>query len=345
MSFDDLRFLHLLWIVLGLIGLAAYGFARKRMAMARFASADLLSSLSPRVSPARQRLKSVYMIVGLVFIVAGLMGPRWGEELREFRRKGIDIMVCLDVSRSMLAGDIVPNRLDRAKADIRDLLSILPGDRIGLIAFAGKAELKCPLTIDYGFYRLVLDEIDTSSVAVGGSLIGDAIRLASSSFTDQVKNHKVILVITDGEDHESFPTGAAGDAYEEHGIRVFTIGLGDAAAGQRIPVNGPDGQTAFLQYEGQEVWSKLDPEMLTRMAVVGGGAYVPAGTRNIDIEGIYNEHIATLDEREFEAATKVGQVPRFQWFVAAALVILLLETLTAEWRPVHGETQKLRKVA
>lgn len=345
MSFDDLRYLHLLWVVLALIGLYVYGFARKRKAMLVFASANLLSSLSPRVSPIRQKIKASYVVLALGFIVAALIGPRWGEEFREFRRKGIDIMVCLDVSRSMLAEDIHPNRLDRAKADIRELLSILPGDRIGLIAFAGKSEVKCPLTIDRGFYRLVLDEIDTNSVPVGGSLIGDAIRLASSSFTDNIKNHKVIIVITDGEDHESFPADAARDAYEEHGIRVFTIGLGSVATGQRIPIHTPEGQVAFLQYEGKEVWSKLDPETLTKMAVVGGGAYVPAGTRSIDIEGIYNEHIATLDEREFETAMKIQQVSRFQWFAAAALLLLLLETSTAEGRPAHVQKPLLRKVA
>jgi len=345
MSFDDLRYLHLLWAVLALAGLMVFGFARKRQATLRFASVNLFPSLMPTVSATRQKIKAVYVVLALVFIVAALIGPRWGEEFQEFRRKGIDIMVCLDVSRSMLADDIVPSRLERAKADIRDLLSVLPGDRIGLIAFAGKPEVKCPLTIDYGFYRLVLDEIDTHSVAVGGSLLGDSIRLASTSFSDDVKNHKVIIVITDGDDHESFPVDAARDAYEEKGIRVFTIGLGDAVDGHRIPVQTPDEQIAFLQYEGQEVWSKLDPHILTQMAVVGGGAYVPAGTKSIDIEGIYHEHIAALDQREFEATTKIRKVARFQWFVAAALALLLLETFTSPGRPAGVQTAPLRKVA
>lgn len=337
MSFDELRHLHLLWVVVALAGVYLYGFAQKRRALQRFATANLFAQLMPTVSGLKQRFKAVLTLAAMALIVFALVGPRWGRYVEEVRRRGIDIMICLDASRSMLAEDIAPNRLERAKMDVRELLRVLPGDRVGLITFGGKPVLKCPLTADYGYYRLMLDEISSDSVPVGGSMIGDAVRKAADSFDDKEKNHKAIVLITDGEDHDSYPGDAARDAFEQKGIRVFTIGIGDAAEGQRIPIQ-QNGRKAYLQYEGQEWWSKMNPETLREMGVRGGGAYVPAGTANIDIEGIYRDHIATLEKKEFEERKIVRQRPQFQWFAGLAFLLLVLETMTSERK--HPATQR-----
>jgi Ca-activated chloride channel family protein len=231
----------------------------------------------------------------------------------------------------MLAEDVVPNRLARAKQDVVDLLRVLPGDRVGLVTFAGTATLSCPLTTDYGFFRLALEEVGTHSTARGGSLIGDAIRKAVDCFDDRLKKYKAIILITDGDDHESLPVEAARDACQNHGIKIYTIGIGDADEGRRVPVE-QDGQKVYLQYEGQEVWSKMNPGLLATLAREGDGAYVPAGTANIDLDQIYKRHIAPQERREFGEERVKRYRHQFQWFVAAALVFLLVESFLSERR-------------
>jgi len=329
-SFEYRELLHLLWLVpvLGLV--FAYGFARKSQALRRFASVNLLGHLMPHVSPGRQRLKAVLVLAAAALLAVAATGPRWGQEYKTLPRKGIDLMVVLDVSRSMLAEDIAPSRLERAKEELKDLGEVLPGDRIGLVTFAGAPSLACPLTINYGAFRMVLDEVDVKSAPRGGTLIGDAVRLAADSFVDRIKEHKAILVITDGEDHERYPVEAAQSAYEKQGIRVFTVGLGDPRKGARIPA-GAEGRQ-YLVHDGQEVWSKMNAKDLEEMAAVAGGAYFGAATRDIDFREIYRVIDAKVREREMEVTQKQVLIPRFMWFAGAALALLMLETLIAERR-------------
>lgn len=327
--FDNLQYLHLLWLVPVLAGVFAAGFAMKNRALRAFASANLLGTLLPNVSRRRQWFKAALVLAAVAFLIISLVGPRWGTYWEDVHAKGLDLMICLDVSKSMLAGDVKPSRLERAKQDIRDLVSALPGDRVGLVAFAGKPSMKCPLTIDYGFFRLVLDDINTGAAPLGGTNLGDAIRVAADSFDDRVKNHKAIVLITDGEDQESYPVEAAEKVYRDKGIRVFTIGLGDAGQGSRIP--GDHGGD-YVMHDGQQVWSKMDPRTLQDIALAGHGAYVPAGTQNIELDRIYNEKIAPLEKREFEAKKVQRQYARYQVFAAIALLLLMAETLTSELR-------------
>ncbi|MCK6457613.1 MAG: VWA domain-containing protein [Phycisphaerae bacterium] len=328
---DNLTNLHLLWVVIGLAGLTAYGFAMKNRALRTFASANLLGTLVPNVSRRRQVIRAVLALASMIFLVIALLGPRWGVFWEEVHRKGIDLMICVDVSRSMLARDLAPNRLERAKQDIRDLVAALPGDRVGLLTFAGLPILKCPLTIDYGFFRLVLDDVDVNSAPRGGTNLGDAIRMAAESFDDRIKNSKAIVLISDGEDQDTYPVDAAAKVYRERGIRVYTIGLGDATQGARIPV-GKGGQENYLVHDGQQIWSKMNPQTLQEIALAGGGAYVPAGTQNIELDRIYKEKIATIEQREFEARKVQRHHARFQIFAAIALGLLLIESLTNEVR-------------
>ena len=213
----------------------------------------------------------------------------------------------------MLAEDIKPNRLQRSKIAISDLLEVLAGDRVAIVTFAGNATVKCPLTQDYAFVRMALADISTESNSRGGTQIGDAIRKAVEEvFDKQSRQYKDLILITDGEDHDSFPVQAAEKAAKE-GVRIIAIGLGDDATGSRIPIRvpnrddsrlgaltGPDGQTTFLKYKGQEVWSKLDSDTLRQVAyATEGGKYLSVGAgTTMDLGRIYQDLIASAEGRD-----------------------------------------------
>jgi Ca-activated chloride channel family protein len=334
--FDNLAYLHLLWAAPVLLAVVWYGYHRKQRALREFATGNLRGHLLPQVSFARQWVRSLLVLTAMVMLVLAVIGPRWGVTYEDMPRRGIDIMFVLDVSRSMLAEDIKPNRMDRAKQAIGDVLHVLGGDRVGLVTFAGGSVLNCPLTINYSAFRMTLDEVGPLTSTRGGTLIGDAVRLAADSFVDQIKKYKAIIVITDGEDQESYPVEAARQAFAEKGIRVYTIGLGDTGEGARIPAD-KDGQRLYLQHEGQEVWSKMNPKELREMAVAGGGAYVPAGTANIDLGQIYQDKIAPAELREFEASRIERYKVQFQWFAGAGLVLVLVASFMSERRDQTGE--------
>lgn len=343
-EFEHLSYWHLLWGVPVLALVYAYGFARKGRALRAFATVNLFEQLMPGVSTRRQRVKAALVLVALALLVVAATGPKWGKTIVDVKRQGIDLMVCLDVSRSMLAEDLRPNRLERAKLELSDMLTALQGDRVGLVTFAGNASLACPLTINYGAYRLALDDVTTRSVSRGGSLIGDAVRLAAGSFSDKAKGHKAILVITDGEDQESFPVEAARTAFREQGIRVFTVGLGNPGEGARIPVEDR-GQRQYLQHGGQEVWSKMDRRTLEEMAVEGGGACFPASTTDPDFVAYHEVIRGLVEARELESSRRELYHPRFQWFAGAGLVLLLIEMLMTDRRRPPAGAAALRQAA
>ncbi len=331
-SFDHPKLLHLLWALPVLGGLYVWGFAKKRQALERFATLNLVGTLIPAVSIGRQRFKAMLTIIAAGSLVMAMTGPRWGTHFQDIPSRGIDIMFVLDVSNSMLAEDVVPNRLERAKLDIKDMLEVLPGDRVGLVTFAGKSTRSCPLTINYGSFRLALDAVDTRSTPRGGTNIGDAIRDAVGGFTDKVKDHKAIIVISDGgETDESYAVEAAQQAFEQRGIRVFTVGFGDMSEGARIPIVR-DGQRVYMQFQEQEVWSKLDPTLLQSMAAVADGGYFS----NTDFREIYDRIRPKVAAREFESVRREMKFARFHWFAGMALVLLVLETLLTDRKGVRA---------
>jgi Ca-activated chloride channel family protein len=238
----------------------------------------------------------------------------------------------------MLAEDLVPNRLERAKLAIRDAIDRLQGDRVALVAFAGTAVVKCPLTLDYGFFRLALDEIEPESVSRGGTMIGDAIRKTMDSvFKGQDAQFQDIILITDGEDQESYPVEAA-RAAGQRGIRLIAIGLGDENEGRRIPITNEQGERTFLTYRGQEVWSKLDADTLRRMVnATPGGRYLNVSTGAIDLGDVYTKLIASAQKRALEDETTERYEEKFQIFLAVAFLLLCAETIVRERRsaPQH----------
>lgn len=329
--FDRLESLHWLWLVLAVVVVIAAGFRLKRRDALRFAAASMLPRLMPDASRARQYLRATLVVAAMTLVVAAMLDPRWGIIFRQVRQRGVDIVVVLDVSRSMLAEDVRPNRLGRARQYIGDLLDHLSGDRVALVTFAGTAALKCPLTVDYGALRLGLDNVSPDTVPRGGSLLGDALRMAVGAFTDEVPDHKLIIVFTDGEDHGSYPLEAARGLAEEHGVPIYTVGIGDSTDGARIPVE-VDGQRVYLTYEGQEVWSKMDPGMLRDIALASGGAFLPVGTGTVEMGRIYEDRMEPAAKREFDTATVRRRHPRHQWFTGLALALLLVEAFIGNRR-------------
>lgn len=323
MTWDRPQWLFLLWLLPALGWLLWLADRRRRAAALAFAEAGLLPRLLPPRRPGRTMVRAGAIVLGIAALVVAAARPRWGEYYEHVTQRGSDLLVLLDVSRSMLAQDVAPNRLDRAKADVRDLVARLSGDRVGLIVFAGRPVLRVPLTSDHGFFLQALSEVDPASAPRGGSLIGDAIRKGIESFEARADRDRVLVLITDGEDHDSYPAEAAQQAADQN-IRIFTIGLGDPREGARVPTETQDGQSAFVKYQGAEVWSKVDEKLLQEIALVTQGAYIPARTRVYDLGQVYEEHLSGLTRGELSVERRRRYRDRFQVFLALALGLLCL---------------------
>jgi len=331
MYWENPYLLNLLWLLPAVAGLLTYAH-RKRVATARrFADQTMVERLMPSMRSARPWIKMAAILLGLGCVIVAGARPRFGVYFEKVSRRGVDLFVLLDVSRSMTAEDVAPNRLQRAKLDIRDLLGKLVGDRVGLIAFAGKPVVKVPLTTDHGFFRMVLDDIDTHSAPRGGTLIGDGIRKCLEAMPQRHDRDQVIVLITDGEDHSSYPKEAAQQA-AERGVKIFTVGLGDSREGSRVPLRDPAGGLQYLQYQDREVWSKMDGRLLKEIAMVTGGKYIPAGTQTYDLGKIYQNYLAELARGEIEEDKRKRYGEQYQMFLGLGIILLLAEMLIPAYR-------------
>jgi Ca-activated chloride channel family protein len=331
MRFQDLELLLLLWVVPVLIGIFVYGGYRRRQALTRFAAANLLPLLNTSLSYPVRRWKAGLIVAAFAFGVVAVSRPAWNPIPKKVERRGRDVVFILDVSKSMLAEDLVPNRLERAKLAIVDVVDRLAGDRVGLLVFAGNGVVKCPLTMDYGFFRMMLADVGNDSVSRGGTMIGDAIRTAMDEVFDDVeKQYKDIILITDGEDHDSFPVEAATAAGQE-GIRLIAIGIGDEDQGRRIPITDQAGHRSFLKYQGQEVWTKLDGDTLRKMVnATPGGRYLNVATGTIDLGEVYSKLVATAEKKKLESMTVQRYEEKYQIFLGAMFALLSIEILVSE---------------
>jgi Ca-activated chloride channel family protein len=330
LSFDHPRLLQSLWALPVLWALYMWGFAKKRQALECFATPNLFETLIPSMSVARQQVKAVLVVASGGMLAVAMAGPRWGTQRQDVPLRGVEIIFVLDVSNSMLAEDVVPNRLQRAKLDIDEMLGVLRGDRVGLVTFAGSSTLTCPLTLNYGSFRHALEAAGMGSTPRGGTNIGDAVRKAADAFSGDLRDHKAVIVISDGDEtDDSYAVEASQAALAERGIRVFTVGLGDVAEGTRIPL-GRGGGSGYLEYRGQEVRTKLEPALLQAMAAVADGACF----LNPDFRAVYDTLRSKVAPREFRATGRETRYARFHWFAGAALVLLLIETLTTNRKAV-----------
>jgi Ca-activated chloride channel family protein len=329
-QYGNLGQLAWLWLV-GACLLVTLGAAIiQRRAMKRFATVNLLRQVVPKRNNLRRNISTLLVTSALALMVVALVDIRWGKVWREVPQKGIEVVFLLDVSRSMLAEDAAPNRLERAKQQIKDMVDEMTGDRVGLVVFAGDAKQQIPLTTHYDDFKQALDEVGPQNVRRGGSRLGDAIETASHSFLSKSNSHKAIVVFTDGEDQESKPLEAARRAHDATGARIFAIGLGDIAQGARIPV-AADNHKEYLKHDGQLVWSKQNGDILREIGTATEGAYIPAGTKQVDMADVYHKYVQQVEQTKFETAHVNQYEARFQWFLAPALALLLLEIAVTTW--------------
>ena len=329
MRFSNLQFAYLFWLIPVMIGFYFWVFRSKRRTLERFADAHLLPNLTTTVSTAGQKAKALLTILVVCFIAAALIGPRWGFRWQETKRQGIDILVAIDTSKSMLTQDVKPNRLERAKLAVKDLLGLLTGDRIGLIGFAGTAFVQCPLTLDYGAFALTLNRVDTTTIPRGGTNLASAILTAMEAFGTKGRKHKALIIITDGESHEGNPEEIAKRAAQT-GIRVFCIGIG-TREGELITLTDESGKRTFLKdRDGQVVKSRLDEVILQKIALVTGGSYVRTSGAEFGLDLIYNEKIAQMEKKELESKLQKRYEERFQIPLLIALFLIVVEAFISD---------------
>lgn len=324
--FASSRFLWLLLLVP--VILLAYGFVRYRRVGRIRAMGDekLVRDLMPSWSGAKGWVRIILFCLAFICFVFGLARPLMGAKLAERETKGAEIMICLDVSNSMLAQDYSPDRLSRAKLAISRITDKLEGDRIGLVIFAGTSFVQLPITADYVSAKMFLNNISTESVPVQGTAIGEAIKTAAKSFSAQSEKSRAIIVITDGENHEDDAVDAA-KMVAETGVKVFTIGVG-SLRGQPIPYQGE----LMKDKDGNIVVTRLDESTLQKVAAEGNGAYIHAGNEEFGLNPIIDE-IRKLEDERFNSVVFEVYDEQYMYFFAAALLLFVIEMLIGERRP------------
>ncbi len=325
MKYGNLIYLYLL-AVIPVLSLGYFlAFKKKIRDLNTFASLELLQKTGLSIHKKKLWFKAVFIILGIFFLVIALIEPKLGYHWEDVEKKGIDIIIAVDTSRSMLADDVKPNRLEMAKREIEDLLRVLKGDRIGLVVFAGSAFPYCPLTSDYGAFRLFLQDVNTNLVPLGGTALAEAIKKGIASFEANSKNHKVIILITDGENHEDDPLQAAAIAKKE-GIVIYTVGVGKKD-GSYIKIKDESGQDRLLKdRQGQVVKSKLDEITLNKIALETGGLYTPAYGTRWGLEKIYNDSIAKIEGSAYKTQRVKRYVNRYQIPLFIAMIFITVES-------------------
>ena len=326
--FAQYRYLYLLLLVpLFLVGYGVWRSMRSRR-LRKFGDEELVKALMPSWSGSKGWVRMILFSLAFAAFVIGLARPQIGAKLSEHKTHGAEIVICLDVSNSMLAEDYSPNRLDRAKLAISRLTDKLKDDRIGLIVFAGSSFVQLPVTTDYVSAKMFLGsiDIDTESVPIQGTAMGDAIITGIRSFSAQSEKSRVIIIISDGENHEDDPVAAAKEA-AENGIRVYTVGVG-SSEGQPIPVDGG----LLKDKDGEIVVTKLDEDMLRQVAKAGNGAYVHAGNDEFGLNPIIDD-IRRMEDEEFGSVVFEEYDEQYMYFFGIALALLVIEMLIGARRP------------
>ena len=309
-----------------------WGATRARwQALARFGDLDLVRKLSATVSRRGRVAKSMLLISSVAFLVLALARPQFGTRVETVRSQGQDVVVALDVSLSMLAEDVSPNRLERARLEVMRILQRLDGDRIGLVAFAGNAFVQAPLTVDYGAAAMFLSAMDPSLIPLQGTDLGEAMTVSLDAFEEGTRDHRVLLIVTDGEDHEGEIETAVERALQE-GVQIHTLGIG-SLEGVPIPDFDDDGvRNGFKRDEdGNVVTTRLDEATLRRVAQATGGRYFPATGPGANLDPLVDE-ITGEEGRELEAREVTQFEEQFQVFLGMALLLLLAEGLVPDRR-------------
>ncbi len=323
-----------LWFLIAIPLLAVlFVFLQKRatILLHRLVSEKLLWAVAPEVSGGKRALKHSFLLLSLAFLILTAANPQVGTRLEEIKREGIDLFVVLDVSLSMKAEDIKPSRLEKAKRDVSELLKKLSGDRVGLIVFAGDAFVQFPLTADYAAADLFISAVDVTSVPTPGTMIGLALERAMKSFSTDLLTQKAIIVVSDGENTEGDVLSAV-EEVKKAGVKVYTVGMGTPEGGP-IPVYDQNGQRVDFKRDraGSVVVTRLDETMLQQIAVAAGGVYRRATSAGNEIDDIFKE-LASLEKTEFGVKQVAGFESRYQYPLALAILLLMMEVLLSEQR-------------
>jgi len=335
MSFAHPQWLNALLLIPVLAGLFHYGTRRRRQSLVAFTGDRLAESLAPGRSWRKALSKAALRVGGYSLLVIALSGPQMGSQLVKVERVGIDLVIALDTSMSMLAEDMKPNRLERARQEIVDLIQGLKGDRVGIVVFAGDAFALCPLTVDYDAALMLVQTADVNAVSEPGTALSRAIEKSAALFPQTEKADRVIILVTDGEGHEGDPVAEAKKAAEK-GIRIHTIGIGNPS-GDIIPLRGTDGSIGGYKKDdtGETVLTRLDEKTLEEVARATGGRYFPATREGLELKVLYRE-ISGMEQKAIKGEFLERKKDRFGWFLAGAFLLLGLDVLTV----ARGSTRK-----
>ena len=300
----------------------------------QFVSARLLPQLAGTVNRPRRVLRFGLQLLGLALALASLAQPRWGYTFQDVKRKGLDLLIAVDTSRSMLSNDVQPSRLDRVKLAVQDLINELQGDRVGLIAFAGRAFLQAPLTIDYDAVVEAINDLDTKTIPEGGTNISSAITVATQSFGKSAMGNRALVIFTDGEELSGDAVKTVKEAADA-GVRIFTVGVG-TPQGSLIPITGDNGETSFVKdAAGQVVKSKLDDKRLREIAEATGGFYLHLENGPRTMQQLQTEGLAKMQAADMDVRLSRRPIERYEWPLGAALIVLALSILVPERKRVR----------
>ncbi len=326
MRFANLYLSWFFWIVLALGLFLYWAIKSKRTALYKFAEEGLIDEIAGALSRKKEKIKALLLILVFLFSVFSLMRPQWGFKWQKVTRKSLDILIAIDTSKSMLAIDAKPNRLERSKLAVKDLLKKLHGDRVGLIAFSGTAFLQCPLTSDYNGFTLALDDLSVESIPRGGTSITSAVDAAMKSYEADEQKHKILILITDGEDHEGDPVKAAREAAKEN-VRIFCIGIG-TKEGDLIQVADKSGKKTFLKdSRGNVIKTRLNESVLKEIAALTNGMYIRSSGADFGLDIIYDKKLKNMQKTDVKAKMDKVYFERFQIPLLIALLLLLAETV------------------
>tara|TARA_R110002167_G_scaffold13570_7_gene56217 strand:- start:1840 stop:2883 length:1044 start_codon:yes stop_codon:yes gene_type:complete len=320
---DEKIYFYLLAVVPVVVLLFVFLQIWKKRAQKQFADGLSLKRLTPDRSSFKSSLKLLFFLAAITFLTLGLVNPKMGTKLETVKREGVDIVFAVDVSKSMLAEDIAPNRLEKAKRLVSEIINQLASDRIGIIAYAGQAYPQLPITTDYGAAKMFLQGMNTDMLTSQGTAINEAIALATTYYDDEEQTNRVLFIISDGEDHSEGAMNAVGKAVEE-GIRIFTIGVGKSK-GAPIPIKR-NGILESLKKDaqGEVVITKLNEGVLKDIAEEGNGEYIN-GSNTDEAVAYIKDQLLQMDKKEFEAKQFAEYKDQFQWFLGAGLLCLFLD--------------------
>lgn len=334
MRFGSPLFFWLLLLVPLTVVFLMYAAHRRKSALKRFAQVEMLGKLMSKISPWRRLVRHILLVLTVFFAVLALVRPQFGTRMELMKRKGLDVVIAVDVSLSMYAQDIQPNRLARAKHEIGRFVDALNGDRVGLVAFAGDAFIQCPLTLDYGATKMFLDILGPSLVSTPGTSLGEAIRVSLQAFDPKQRKYKVIVLLTDGEDHTGKFESWVNEAVSQ-GVKIYTVGIG-SLQGVPIPLNSPDGSVSYKKdRDGNIVTTRLDEVALQKAALATGGQYYHASPGAFELGKVVAQ-INQMEKRELEAERFVQYEERYQIPLALSIICFIALMLLPEKRKTGG---------